>query len=126
MHSFVMVAVWFTVLRTQLLVHRQQRIKDTWADGKDAGKQLLQQVQEEPALQPALDMSPRQDGFTHKREPQPAFSQTPGIPSVFLFLGKNTLRKCLFYIQKLQLCSFSQHSKYRETMFDITIKARMY
>lgn len=57
---------------------RQQRIKDTWADGKEAGKQLLQQLQQEPVLQPAMDLSPRQDGFTHRREPQPAFSQTPG------------------------------------------------
>lgn len=57
---------------------RQQRIQDTWTDSKEAGKQLLQQFQDEPALQPALDMSPRQDAFTHKREPQPAFSQTPG------------------------------------------------
>lgn len=102
MHSFVMVAVWFTVLRTQLLVHRQQRIKDTWADGKDAGKQLLQQVQEEPALQPALDMSPRQDGFTHKREPQPAFSQTPGIPSVSCF-GVKT--HCESIYSKFKHCS---------------------
>ncbi len=46
---------------------------------KEAGKQQLQQFQEEPALQPAMDVSPRQDAFTQKREPQPAFSQTPGM-----------------------------------------------
>ncbi|DBA86672.1 hypothetical protein WJX77_004815 [Trebouxia sp. C0004] len=57
---------------------RQQRIKDTWAGVKEASKQHLQQFQEETVLQAALDMSPRQDAFTQKREPQPAFSQTPG------------------------------------------------
>ena len=66
--------------KSWLSILRQQRIKDTWADVKEAGKQQLQQFQEEPALQPALDISPRQDAFTHKREPQPAFSQTPGMP----------------------------------------------
>ncbi|KAL3144980.1 hypothetical protein ABBQ32_003484 [Trebouxia sp. C0010 RCD-2024] len=57
---------------------RRQRIKDTWADGKEASKQLLQKLQLQPAEQPAMEVSPRQDAFSNKREPQPAFSQTPG------------------------------------------------
>lgn len=56
-------------------------MKDSWADGKEAGKQLFQQ---EPALQPSMDVSPRQDAFSNKREPQPAFSQTPGLLHSFL------------------------------------------
>ena len=54
-------------------------MKDTWADGKEASKQLFQHFQQEPALQPSMDVALRQDAFSNKREPQPAFSQTPGL-----------------------------------------------
>lgn len=53
---------------------RKQRLQTTLSESKQAGKQLLQQLHEEPILDP----SPQKGSTLGRQEPQPAFSQTPG------------------------------------------------